>query len=96
MRLVIVDIRVVEGKSDEFIAASLENARHSLQEPGVLRFELLRSEEQPERFALVEGYRDAEAQAAHKETEHYKRWRDLAEPLMAEPRTRAVYTTLEP
>jgi autoinducer 2-degrading protein len=96
MKIVIVHIRVAEGKAEDFIAATLENAGHSLDEPGISRFELLRDEACSSRFVLVEGYRDAEAQAAHKETAHYKKWRDLVEPMMAEPRTRAVYDDLKP
>jgi (4S)-4-hydroxy-5-phosphonooxypentane-2,3-dione isomerase len=94
MKIVIVRIQVLEDKVDQFIAATLENLSQSLKEPGISRFELLREEEGAERFVLVEGYRDAEAQAAHKESAHYKKWRDEVEPMMAEPRTRAVYKSL--
>jgi quinol monooxygenase YgiN len=94
MKIVIVHILAAEGRTDDFIAATLENAARSLEEPGIFRFELLRDEGRADRFVLVEGYRDAEAQAAHKETAHYKKWRDLVEPMMAEPRTRAVYAKL--
>jgi (4S)-4-hydroxy-5-phosphonooxypentane-2,3-dione isomerase len=94
MKIVIVNIRVAEGRADDFIAATLENAGFSLEEPGIFRFELLRDEGSADRFVLVEGYRDAEAQAAHKETAHYLKWRDLVEPMMAEPRTRGVYARL--
>jgi (4S)-4-hydroxy-5-phosphonooxypentane-2,3-dione isomerase len=94
MKIVIVRIRVAEGRAEDFIAATLENAAHSLKEPGVSRFELLRDEESAERFVLVEGYRDGEAQAAHKETSHYKKWRGLVEPMMAEARSRGVYTPI--
>jgi (4S)-4-hydroxy-5-phosphonooxypentane-2,3-dione isomerase len=96
MKIVIVHVRVSEGREGDFTAATLENAGHSLEEPGIFRFELLQDESMPCRFVLVEGYRDAEAQAAHKETAHYKKWRDLVEPMMAEPRTRAVYAIQGP
>jgi (4S)-4-hydroxy-5-phosphonooxypentane-2,3-dione isomerase len=96
MKILIVHIRVTEGREEEFIAATLENMGHSLKEPGIFRFELLRDEAEPSRFVLVEGYRDAEAHAAHKETAHYAKWKELAEPLMAEPRSRAVYSSLGP
>ncbi len=69
---------------------------HSRREPGITRFELLEDESDPCRFVLIEAYRDAEAQAAHKLTAHYQKWKDLAEPLMAEPRTRAVYDEIGP
>ena len=94
MKLIIVHIHVVKGRAEDFIAATLENAGHSLKEPGISRFDFLRDEENPDRFALIEGYRDGEAQAAHKETDHYKKWRDIVEPMMAEPRLRAGYSAL--
>jgi quinol monooxygenase YgiN len=96
MKTVIVNIRVFPGAAEAFVAASLENQRHSRKEPGILRFELLSDELDPCRFVLIEGYRDSAAQAAHKETSHYAAWRDAVEPLMAEPRQRAIYDTLGP
>jgi len=96
VRVVIVHIKVLPDKVEAFVAASLENASYSRKEPGIARFELLADESDPCRFVLVEAYRDAAAQAAHKETAHYATWRDLAEPMMAEPRTRAVYHDIDP
>jgi quinol monooxygenase YgiN len=93
MSTIIVHIRVIGGREGAFIAATLENVACSLKEPGILRFELLQDEADPNRFVLVEGYRDAGAQAAHKETAHYAAWKELVEPMMAEPRTRAIYST---
>jgi (4S)-4-hydroxy-5-phosphonooxypentane-2,3-dione isomerase len=94
MTILLVRIRVLEGREGDFIAATLENAKCSLEEPGIFRFELLRDEADPSRFVLVEGYVDAAAQAAHKETAHYARWKELAEPMMAEPRRRELYSTM--
>jgi (4S)-4-hydroxy-5-phosphonooxypentane-2,3-dione isomerase len=96
MRTVIVNIRVLPGAADAFVAASLENQGHSRKEPGILRFEILADESDPCRFVLIECYRDGAAQAAHKETAHYAAWRDAVESLMAEPRRRAMYATLGP
>jgi quinol monooxygenase YgiN len=79
-----------------FTAASLDNARESVKEPGVARFDVVQSVEDPTRFTLVEVYRSAEAPAAHKETAHYKRWRDAVAELMAEPRTAVRYTNVFP
>jgi quinol monooxygenase YgiN len=79
-----------------FAAASLANARESVKEPGVARFDVVQSVEDPTRFTLVEAYRTADAPAAHKETAHYKRWRDAVADLMAEPRTSVRYTNVFP
>jgi (4S)-4-hydroxy-5-phosphonooxypentane-2,3-dione isomerase len=94
--ILIVHIRVLKDRVEEFVAATRENAAFSRKEPGISRFELLQDQAEPCRFVLVEGYRDAEAQARHKETPHYLKWKDLAEPMMAEPRTRALYSELDP
>merc|ERR1712009_3071 len=71
-----VAVRVVPGGEGAFLAASLENARNSVREPGVARFDVVQDQEDPTRFCLVEVYRTAEAPAAHKETSHYAAWRD--------------------
>ena len=96
MITLIVSIRVLEGQADAFVAATRENMAQSRREPGIARFELLRDEADPCRFVLIEGYRGAEAQARHKETAHYAKWKEHVEPMMAEPRTRAAYSEIEP
>jgi quinol monooxygenase YgiN len=96
MKTLIVHIRIASDKVGAFIAATRENMGHSRREAGIARFELLQDEVDPSRFVLIEAYRDAEAQAAHRETAHYLKWKELAEPMMAEPRTRALYTGIEP
>ncbi len=94
MQALIVSIKVKAEFIEAFRAASLENAAASLKEPGVGRFDLLQDESDPTRFVLFEAYRDDEAPARHKETAHYKKWKELCEPMMAEPRTRATYRIL--
>ena len=79
---------------EAFMAATLENCRASIREPGVSRFDFAQSSEDPTRFLLVEIYRDAEAPAAHKATEHYARWRDAVAPMMASPRTNQKWSPL--
>jgi len=82
-----VQIRVKAEHVTAFLEATLENARRSVEEPGVLRFDIVRERDEPTRFVLVEVYRDPSAPAAHKATAHYATWRDTVEPMMAEPRT---------
>ena len=84
----------------EFVAAFLEatmvNARASVQEPGIARFDLLQQSGAPDRFTLVEVYRTAEAQAAHRQTAHYAVWRDAVAEMMAEPRASVKYGNVFP
>jgi len=96
--LVIVHVHVhVKPQAVEvFRAATQDNARHSVEEPGVARFDVIQSVEDPTRFVLVEVYRSPAAQAAHRETAHYQRWRDAVADLMAEPRTPARYLNVFP
>ena len=96
MLIVHVHVHVTPESVDAFVAASRENARHSVQEPGVVRFDLVQQEDDPTRFLLVEVYRTPEAPAAHKATAHYAAWRDAVEPMMAEPRRSVKYRALAP
>jgi autoinducer 2-degrading protein len=94
--IVHVHARVKPDAVEAFRAASIENARASLREAGVARFDVVQSTEDPTRFVLVEVYRSPEAPAAHKATAHYARWRDAVADLMAEPRTSARYVNVVP
>jgi autoinducer 2-degrading protein len=96
MLVVLVHVRVKPEAVEAFKTATLENARHSLQEPGIARFDVLQQSDDPTRFVLVEAYRTPDAPAAHKATAHYARWRDTVAPLMAEPRTGVKYENVFP
>lgn len=96
MLAVHVFVQVKPGCEAAFIEATAENARRSLQEPGIARFDLVQQRDDSTRFVLVEVYRDAEAPARHKETVHYARWRDTVADMMASPRTSIKYETLYP
>jgi quinol monooxygenase YgiN len=96
MLIVHVHIRVKSELVAEFSRATVENARASVQEPGIARFDVVRQQDDATRFLLIEIYRDAEAAAAHKQTAHYARWRDAVAPMMAEPRSSVKYTPVFP
>src|ERR1700733_13740649 len=96
MLVVHVHVRVRPGQADDFLAASLENARASLTEPGVLRFDVIQDQDDPEHVVLVEVYRDGDASAAHKQTAHYATWRDRVAEMMAEPRRSEKYSAVFP
>lgn len=86
MLIVHVHVHVKPDCIDAFKAATAENARQSVQEPGIARFDVVQQPDDPTRFVLVEVYRDAEAPGRHKETAHYLAWRDAVDGMMAEPR----------
>ncbi|NTU78532.1 MAG: antibiotic biosynthesis monooxygenase [Chloroflexales bacterium] len=96
MLIVHVHVRVKPESVEAFREASLRNARFSVREPGVVRFDVIQQEDDPTRFALVEIYRTPEAPAEHKATPHYAAWRDAVADMMAEPRSSIRYTALFP
>ena len=96
MHIVHVFVRVKEEHVTAFREASLANARASVQEPGVARFDVLQQRDDPARFVLVEVYRRPADADRHKETAHYAAWRDAVAPLMAEPRASIRFANLFP
>ncbi len=91
-----VNVKVKSGMADAFVAATKENARNSREESGVVRFDLLRVADGPDDFLLVEIYRDTEAGVAHKETDHYRVWRETVADMMAEPRSNRKFSNIDP
>lgn len=91
-----VMIRVKPDHTDDFIRETVRNHEASIEEAGNLRFDVLQSREDPSRFMLYEAYESEEAAAAHKETEHYKCWRDRVAAWMAEPRRGIPYNGIRP
>lgn len=91
-----VQVHVVPDQVEAFREATLTNARASVQEPGIARFDVLQRADDPTRFVLIEVYRTAEAPAQHKETAHYLTWRDAVAPMMASPRSSLRYDNLFP
>ncbi|MBV8532586.1 MAG: antibiotic biosynthesis monooxygenase [Verrucomicrobia bacterium] len=96
MLIVHVHVHVRSECVQEFREATIENARHSIQEPGIARFDVVQRTDDPTRFVLVEAYYDEAATKAHKETSHYAKWRDAVAPMMAETRTSVRFTNLFP
>ena len=96
MLVVHVQVRVKPEAVEAFKQATLANARESIKESGIARFDVVQQQDDVTRFVLVEAYRTAEALAAHKETKHYAVWKDTVAPMMAEPRTSAKYFSVFP
>ena len=96
MFIVHVVVHVKPDQVEAFKAASVENALHSVQEPGIARFDVIQQQDDPTRFVLVEVYRTVEDPARHKDTAHYVKWRDSVAEMMAEPRTSLKYSNVFP
>ena len=96
MQIVHVHVNVKPDFVEAFKQATVENAANSVKESGIARFDVIQQTDDPTRFILIEIYKTAEASGAHKETAHYKRWRDTVMPMMAEPRQGIKYTYIFP
>ena len=96
MLVVHIHIHVKPESVAEFKQATLENARSSIQELGIARFDFVERQDDATQFVLVEVYRTPDAVTAHRATAHYAKWRDTVESMMAEPRQRTLYNTVFP
>lgn len=96
MHIVHVFVEVKPEFIEAFRTATLANARASLLEPGVARFDVMQETDQPTRFLLVEVYRTTDDPARHRETQHYKAWKETVAEMIAAPRTKTIYTNLFP
>jgi (4S)-4-hydroxy-5-phosphonooxypentane-2,3-dione isomerase len=96
MLIVHVRARVKPECIEAFKTATLENARQSVHEPGVARFDVVQQTDDPTSFVLVEAYRTPDAPTKHKETAHYAKWRDAVAPMMAAPRSSLKFNNIFP
>ncbi len=85
MIVMLINVHVKPEYVEDFKAASVENVRNSLQEPGVVRFEMIQERDNPARFVLVEAYRTSEDHPKNRETAHYRAWHDTVEDMIVEP-----------
>lgn len=91
-----VHVSTKPGTEEDFKRASLENAQNSALEEGISRFDVLQNKDDPTKFVLVEVYKNKEAPALHKETDHYRKWRENVADMMAEPRQAFKYSNIFP
>ena len=91
----IVLLTVAPENLDALVREAVENARQSLLEDGVRRFDLLQQADEPTKLVLYEVYDSFEALETHRLTSHFKRWQEKAVPLLSKPRERTVYQVIE-
>jgi len=96
MLVAIINAHVKPEEVGNFKTATLDNASHSIHEPGVIRFDVYQQTDDPTRFTLVEIYKTEDDPARHRETTHYLRWRDAVADMMVEARSRATYDVIFP
>lgn len=75
----------------KFRIASLENVEKSLEEPEVANFEIIQQKDDSTKFLFMERYYTEEGQLKHRETEHFKKWKEETKDMFAEPYTFIKY-----
>ena len=94
---IFVTIRIKEGFSDQFTEASFGDSQGSVRdEPGCIRFDILKNSEEPNLFHLYEVYEDEAALDAHRNAPHYKKWRATVEDWFDGDISRVMMNTIFP
>jgi autoinducer 2-degrading protein len=96
MQMIVVRLEVKPDRVDDFLKLVTFNATESRKEPGNLRFDVVRSNDNPTLFRLYEVYRDDEVVRAHQATAHFARWRAEIEALLVVPRLSERFTSVFP
>jgi autoinducer 2-degrading protein len=94
MVVTIVNVHVKQDAIDIFIKASELNHLGTIKEPGNVRFDVIQLEDNPCKFVLYEAFHSKEDILKHKETSHYRAWREAVDGIMAERRSAVVYEGL--
>ena len=96
MIIVNVFVSVKPEMTEEFIKATKENAKNSINEPGIIRFDFIRQADSSSDFLLVEAYKNEDAISRHKQTAHYNIWKNTVENMMSAPRKSIKYINVFP
>jgi quinol monooxygenase YgiN len=96
MHILHVYVHVKPEHIETFKQITIDNASHSVREPGCLRFDVVQQADDPGRFVLLEVYRDQSGHAAHRETAHFKLWAEKVTDLLVEPRSRQIFKNVYP
>jgi (4S)-4-hydroxy-5-phosphonooxypentane-2,3-dione isomerase len=79
-----VDIDVVPGQIDNYLAALKENGAAAVrQEPGCHEFNITVSQKDPNHVFIFEVYDSAAALDAHRQTDHFKKYAAITKEMVA-------------
>jgi (4S)-4-hydroxy-5-phosphonooxypentane-2,3-dione isomerase len=84
-----VDIDVVPGQIDAYLAALKENGAAAVHEPGCREFNITVSQKDPNHVFIFEVYDDAAALEAHRATDHFKKYAATTKDMIAKRDARA-------
>lgn len=92
MIIQVVHLEVQPDKMDAFLEEARLITAESRKEVGVVQFDLLKNESEPNKFMLYEVYKSKQALEAHRLTGHFIRWVDKGVPNLTGERIRVIYT----
>ena len=84
MVIVKVELHVKPDQVGAFLAASIANGECARQEPGNIRFDLMRELDDATRFVLIEVYKTPEDQQAHSRSPHFRVWLDATRDMFVD------------
>ena len=84
-----VDIDVVPGQIDAYLAALKENGAAAVHEPGCHEFNITVSPKDPNHVFIFEVYDNAAAFEAHRATDHFKKYAATTKDMVAKRDARA-------
>ena len=85
-----IDIDVVPGQIDNYLAALKKNGAASVKEPGCREFNITVSQKDPNHGFVFEVYEDAAAAQAHRDTEHFKKYAAATKDMVAKREVRPL------
>ncbi|MDO9418634.1 antibiotic biosynthesis monooxygenase [Pararhizobium sp.] len=91
MLIQMVRINVKDGHATEFLEAFRINYEGTRNEPGNLRFDVLREPDDPNSFLVYEVFNSPEALEEHRKTDHYKECVRRIDPILTGPRTKTFF-----
>ncbi|HEY2533460.1 MAG TPA: putative quinol monooxygenase [Xanthobacteraceae bacterium] len=86
----VVDLQIVPGQIDKFLAAVEENGTAAVKEPGCREFDIAVSSKDANHLALFEVWDNAAALDAHRATDHFKNFMATTKDMVAKRDLRAM------
>ena len=72
----LITVYVKPGLAEEFLQFAMCHAEHSRNEPRCLDFAIMQNREWRSEFVLHEAFTSQEGLDEHRQTDHYRRWRE--------------------
>jgi autoinducer 2-degrading protein len=95
MHIALVSFEIKPECLHEFLACAEINARSSMEEPGVVAFDVYQQKENPNQITFYELYKSEHDNKLHWETPHFIDFRENTRDMIIN-RTRLVYRNIYP